>query len=38
MIRIFSNEGSVMRLLGILLMEKDEIWITGKRHFDLEQY
>jgi hypothetical protein len=34
-IRIFPNRESVLRLVGALLMEQDEAWITGKRYFDM---
>lgn len=35
MIRIFPNRDSVLRLVGALLMEQDEVWTTGKRYFDM---
>ncbi len=37
-IRIFPNEASAMRLVGALLAEQHEVWITGKRHFNMEEY
>lgn len=37
-IRIFPNRESVMRLLGALLMEQDEVWMTGHRYFDMSAY
>ena len=37
-IRIFPNRESVVRLVGALLMEQDEVWITGKRYFDMTAY
>ncbi len=37
-IRIFPNRDSVMRLVGALLMEQDEVWTTGKRYFDMTAY
>jgi transposase-like protein len=37
-IRIFPNRESVVRLLGALLMEQDEVWTTGKRYFDMAAY
>ena len=37
-IRIFPNRESVVRLLGALLMEQDEVWTTGKRYFDMTAY
>jgi putative transposase len=37
-IRIFPNRDSVVRLLGALLLEQHEAWITGKRYVNLEPY
>ncbi len=37
-IRIFPNRDSVVRLVGALLMEQDEVWTTGKRYFDMTAY
>lgn len=37
-IRIFPNRESVVRLLGALLLEQDEVWTTGKRYFDMTAY
>ncbi len=37
-IRIFPNRDSVVRLLGALLMEQDEVWTTGKRYFEMTAY
>jgi transposase-like protein len=37
-IRIFPNRASVIRLVGALLMEQDEVWTTGKRYFDMTAY
>ena len=37
-IRIFPNRESVIRLLGALLLEQDEVWTTGKRYFDMTAY
>jgi putative transposase len=37
-IRIFPNRDSVIRLVGALLMEQDEIWTTGQRYFDMTTY
>jgi transposase-like protein len=37
-IRIFPNRDSVLRLVGALLMEQDEVWTTGKRYFDMTAY
>ena len=37
-IRIFPNRDSVLRLVGALLLEQDEVWMTGKRYFDMTAY
>lgn len=37
-IRIFPNEPSAWRLLGALLAEQHEEWVTGRRYFDMEEY
>ena len=37
-IRIFPNEQSAVRLIGALLMEKHEVWSTGRRYFDMQPY
>ena len=37
-IRIFPNRASVIRLVGALLMEQDEVWTTSKRYFDMTTY
>ena len=37
-IRIFPSEGSVMRILGTLLLEIDEKWGVGNRIFEMEEY
>ena len=37
-IRIFPNEGSVIRLIGALLIEHHEKWITGKKYFIMDEY
>ncbi len=37
-IRIFPNRESVVRLVGALLMEHDELWSTGKRYLDMAPY
>lgn len=37
-VRIFPNGASVLRLLGALLMEQDEIWSTGRKYFDMTPY
>ncbi len=37
-IRIFPNRASVIRLVGALLLEQDEVWTTGKRYFEMAAY
>lgn len=37
-IRIFPNKASAMRLVGALLLEKDEDWGTGRRYLDMGAY
>jgi len=37
-IRIFPNEASIERLLGSLLIEMHENWISGRRYIDTEAY
>jgi len=37
-IRIFPSVESAKRLLGALLMEKDEAWSTGRQYFDMSAY
>ena len=37
-IRIFPNEASVTRLMGALLIEHHERWISGKAYFDMDAY
>ncbi|MDY6915254.1 MAG: transposase [Candidatus Cloacimonadota bacterium] len=37
-IRIFPNEASVIRLIGALLIEQHEKWITGKIYFTMGEY
>ena len=37
-IRIFPNVESAKRLLGSLLMEKDEAWSTDQQYFDMRAY
>lgn len=37
-IRIFPNEESIERLIGALLMEQHEKWISGKLYFNMEDY
>jgi putative transposase len=37
-IRIFPNEDSMIRLMGALLMEHHEKWLTGKKYFTMDCY
>ncbi len=37
-IGIFPNTDSALRLLGALLMEQDEEWLTGRLYFRMDQY
>jgi len=37
-IRIFPNEASAKRLIGAMLAERHEIWSTGKKYFDMQEY
>ena len=37
-IRIFPNEQSIDRLIGTLLLEQHERWISGKTYFNMEGY
>jgi transposase-like protein len=37
-IRVFPNEESLIRLLGALLMEQHEKWISGRKYFDMDEY
>jgi transposase-like protein len=37
-IRIYPNEASVIRLIGALLIEQDERWVTGRKYLDMQAY
>lgn len=37
-VRIFPDDGSVMRLIGSLLLEKDEEWSPGRMYLDTREY
>lgn len=37
-IRIFPNEASAYRLIGALLMEQHEVWSTGRKYFEMDEY
>jgi transposase-like protein len=37
-IRIFPNEDSINRLIGTLLIEQHEKWISGKSYFNMDNY
>jgi len=38
LIRVFPNQDSAIRLVGVLLMEMDEKWQTGHRYLDMTEY
>ena len=37
-IRIFPNSASAHRLVGALLQEQHEQWLTGRKYFDMSEY
>jgi len=37
-IRIFPNDDSAVRLIGAVLIEKDEDWSTGCRYLNMAEY
>jgi len=37
-LRIFPNEESAHRLVGALLVEQHEEWVSGRRYFDMTEY
>lgn len=37
-IRIFPNDDSLIRLMGSVLMEHHEKWMTGKKYFTMDHY
>lgn len=37
-IRIFPNNDSALRMIGALLVEQHEQWLSGKRYFDMDDY
>ncbi len=37
-IRIFPNRAAIVRLVGALLMEQDEVWSTGRHYLPMEVY
>ena len=37
-IRIFPNDASLVRLMGAVLMEHHEKWMTGKKYFTMDRY
>jgi putative transposase len=37
-IRIFPNEASITRLIGALLLEHHEKWISGRAYLDMDDY
>ncbi len=36
--KTFPNEASAQRLIGALLAEQHEVWLTGTRYFDMMEY
>ena len=38
MIRIFPNEDSTYRLIGALLADQHDEWISGVRYFEMNDY
>jgi transposase-like protein len=37
-VRIFPNEEAAVRLIGSLLMDQHEQWLTGRRYMDMTEY
>lgn len=37
-IRIFPNEESLIRLMGAVLIEQHEKWVSGKKYFDMKEF
>jgi putative transposase len=37
-IRIFPNEASALRMIGALLVEQHEQWISGRKYFNMDEY
>jgi len=37
-IRIFPNEDSLMRLMGAILIEQHEKWVSGKKYLDMTEF
>ena len=37
-IRIFPNEASATRLIGAMLAEQHELWSTGRKYFDMQDF
>lgn len=37
-IRIFPNKDSALRMIGALLMEQHEVWSTGRKYLDMDDY
>ena len=38
MIRIFPNEASAIRIVGALLADWHDEWVTGRKYFDMNNY
>lgn len=37
-IRIFPNQASAIRLIGAMLAEQHELWSTGRKYFDMQEF
>jgi len=37
-IRIFPNQASAIRLIGAMLAERHELWSTGRKYFDMQEF
>ena len=37
-LRIFPNEAAAFRLLGALLAEQHELWSTGRKYLNMDDY
>jgi len=37
-IRIFPNEEAALRLIGALMVEQHEKWITDQKYFNMDEY
>lgn len=37
-VRVFPDDGAVIRLIGLLLLERDEEWSSGRISLDMKEY